>query len=93
MSTARLRTSTQYIPPIATSAPLNTDVTRKLTPVELPTSPLARSRPSSGTSRVTRVGSAIVLMLPTMTPTISSTTITHRTTLPGSVKVSSGTAR
>ena len=81
------------MPPAATSRPLITEVTRNDTPVALPTSPFALSRRSSGISRVTRVGIAIVRRLPATTPTISRTTNTHRRTLPGSRKVASGVVR
>ncbi len=72
------------MPPAATSTPLITDVTRSETPWAEPTSPLARSRRPSGMRMVTRVGIAMLRMLPAMTPTSSSTTNTHSRMLPGS---------
>jgi hypothetical protein len=47
---------------------------------------------SSAISTVTKVGSAIVRMLPAMTPNISSTMSVHRATLVGSVNDSCGVA-
>ena len=70
-----------------------TEVTRKDTPVDVPTSPLARSRTSAGMSRVTQVGSAMPKRLPAMTPSITMTMNTHSSRLPGSRNVSSGVSR
>ena len=70
-----------------------TDVTRNETPVEVPTSPLARSRTSAGISRVTQVGRAMPKRFPAMTPSITMTTNTHSRRLPGSRNVSSGVNR
>ena len=81
------------MPPAATRRPLITEVTRNDTPLALPTSPFALARPSSGISRVTSVGRAMVRRLPATTPTISRTTKTHSRTLPGSSKVESGVTR
>ena len=67
-----------------------TDVTRNETPVEVPTSPLARSRTSAGMSRVTHVGSAMPKRLPAMTPSITMTMNTQSIRLPGSRNVSLG---
>jgi hypothetical protein len=81
------------MPPAATNRPLITEVTRNDNPVAVPTSPLALSRRSSGMSRVTRVGIAIVRRLPVTTPSISSTTKTHSRRLPGSRNTTSGVVR
>ena len=81
------------MPPAATRRPLITEVTRNDTPVAVPTSPFALSRRSSGMSRVTSVGIAMVRRLPVTTPSISSTTNTHSRTLPGSRNVASGVVR
>ncbi len=89
-STARAATSTVRIPSTATSSPDATDVTRKLTPVAVPTSPFARSRTAAGTSRVTSVGSAIVRRFPAMTPSIRATTSVHSSGLVGSRNPSAG---
>ena len=50
-------------------------------PLTMPTSPFALSRRSAGTSRVTSVGSAIMRILPTITPSIVSRTNSHKVTL------------
>ena len=76
--------------PAATRRPLITEVTRKLTPIDMPTSPFARSRRSSGISAVTRVDRAIPRMLPAITPIIASTMNTHSRMLAGSVKTCFG---
>ncbi len=81
------------MPSYATSSPLITEVTRNDTPDVVPTSPFALSRSPSGTSRVTIVGSAMPRRLPVITPSMSSTTKTHRTGLAGSRKVSAGVVR
>ncbi len=70
--------------------PLITDVTRNDTPEVVPTSPLALSRLPSSIRAVTMVGRAIVRMLPTMTPNMSSTISAHSGTLAGSVNSSRG---
>ena len=53
--------------------PLNTDVIANATPFAVPTSPFARSRPSSGTSRVTVVERATDRRLPAIAPPSTST--------------------
>ena len=72
------------MPASPTSRPLITDVIRNETPDAVPTSPFALSRPSSATSSVTTVDIAMPRMLPTITPTMSSSTNTHSTGLAGS---------
>ena len=91
--TASARISTYSIPPRPTSSPLITEVIRKERPEAVPTRPLARSRRSAGMSSVTAVDIAIVRMLPAITPTISTSTKTHRSTLAGSVNASRPAAR
>ncbi len=56
-----------------TPKPLSTDVIAKTTPLAVPTSPLARSRPSSGTRSVTVVDSATMRRLPAIAPTRTRT--------------------
>lgn len=92
-STTSAATSTVRIPSTATSSPDATEVTRKDTPVAVPTSPLARSRTGAGTSRVTSVGSAMVRRFPAITPSISATTSVHSSGLVGSRKASAGASR
>ena len=48
--------------------PLKTEVMAKETPVTVPTRPLALSRRSSGTSRVTQVDSAMLRIIPATEP-------------------------
>ena len=50
------------------TSPLNTDVMANETPVTVPTSPLARSRRSAGTSSVTQVDSAMLRSWPATDP-------------------------
>jgi hypothetical protein len=81
------------IPDSPTSRPLITEVTRNDAPFTVPTSPFARSRPSGGISRVTRVDSAIARRFPTITPPMSSSTSAHSVGLAGSVKVAGSAGR
>ena len=90
---SEVRTRAERMPSKATSRPLITDVTRNETPDAVPTSPLARSRTGSGTSSVTRVGSAIPRRLPAITPNISTTTKVHSNGLVASRHSDSGTTR
>ncbi len=76
--------------PAATSRPLITEVIRNVTPVVVPTSPLALSRRSSSISTVTRVISAMDRTFPAITPTMEITMKIHSRTLAGSVKTSLG---
>src|SRR5215212_471752 len=91
--TTRASTSTTSIPLAPTSSPLITEVTRKLMPDAVPTSPLARSRRLSGISTVTIVDMAIMRIFPAITPAINNTTKTHSTMLVGSRNRSSGVSR
>ena len=56
------------------TSPLKTDVIAKDTPVVVPTMPLARSRRSAGTSRVTQVDSTMLRSPPATDPTRMSAT-------------------
>jgi hypothetical protein len=84
--TAIASTRTDRMPSTATSTPLSTEVTRKDTPLVVPTRPLARSRNDSGISTVTSVARAIERRFPEMTPDINSTTKIHSSARPGSAK-------
>ena len=64
--------------------PLKTDVIANATPLAVPTSPFARSRPSSGTSSVTVVERATVRRLPAIAPVSTSTTNAQNAGLPRS---------
>ena len=66
-------TSIQRTPRNPIASPLRIEATRKATPLAVPTRPLARSRPASGTRMVTSVESAIARTLPTIAPTSVST--------------------
>jgi hypothetical protein len=63
----------QPMPSNPMASPLNTDVIAKATPFAVPTSPFARSRPSSGTRSVTVVDSATARRLPAIAPPRMST--------------------
>ena len=60
------------IPSRPTARPLNTEVIANATPFAVPTSPFARSRPSSGTRRVTVVERATDRRLPAIAPPSTS---------------------
>ena len=85
--------STENIPSRATSSPLITDVTSIVTPVAVPTRPLARSRRSGSISRVTIVIIAIIRTLPAITPNMASTMNNQSQMLEARVKASSGAIR
>ena len=56
------------MPKFPITRPLNTEVTANEMPVTVPTIPLARSRPSSGTRRVTQVDMAMLRIIPATQP-------------------------
>ena len=89
-SSVMVSSSTENMPSRATSSPLITDVASRVTPVVVPTSPLARSRRSGSISRVTMVIIAIPRTLPAITPNIASTTNTHNQRLDARVNAPSG---
>ena len=60
--------STPCRPSLASVMPLKTEVNANDVPVIDPTIPLALSRCSSDKSMVTKVGRAMLLMLPAITP-------------------------
>ncbi len=70
--------SVPRIPFHATRKPLIAEVIRKPRPDTMPTSPLALSRSSGGINAVTSVGSAIILRLPAITPSIAMPVKTHK---------------
>src|SRR5215207_10401812 len=72
------------------TSPLKTDAARKATPFAVPTKPLARSRPGSGTRTVTSVERAIARRLPATAPNRAGTTKTQRLTLDTSAKTALG---
>ena len=78
---ARAKASVATIPPHATRKPLIAEVVTKPIPVAMPTSPFALSRRSSGTSRVTSVGSAMLRTLPAITPNMTARINSHKAML------------
>ncbi len=85
-------TNVHPMPSKPTAKPLNTLVTMKPSPWTEPTKPLALSRSSAGTSRVTVVDRAMLRMLSTTAPTRMTTTNTQNTGPVQSTRRSSGKA-
>ena len=77
--------STQYIPEWPTRNPLMTEVTRNEIPDAVPASPFALSLLSSGIRIVIMVGSAMVRILPAITPIMRNTTNIQSVGLAGSL--------
>ena len=85
--------SAQPMPSMPITSPLNTEVTASATPEIVPTSPLALSRRSSGTSNVTQVDSATPRRLPATEPTSVEPTISQNQGRPMSSIESSSASR
>ena len=81
------------IPSRPMARPLNTEVRAKATPLAVPTRPLARSRPSSGTSRVTVVDSATERRLPAIAPARTSVMNAQKAGSPRSRSAEPGATR
>jgi hypothetical protein len=80
------------MPRVPTTRPLNTEVIANDTPVTVPTSPLARSRRSSGTRSVTQVESTMLRIEPATDPIRVSATSTHNHTPRRRSRSGAGTA-
>lgn len=91
--TAMTMPTAQVIPSRPMTNPENTDTTVKTRPFTMPICPFARSRSHSGMRSVTMVESAIIRILPMMTPSIDTTTNTQSHISHTSAQVSLGSMR